>query len=197
SACKTDALNLALEGDAFLWHAHSAKRAAQGACVFGCRVAGQSHPELRKHSAHPLCLELVILLHAIKRCCLLLLDAIKRRAQALNGRAHAAGCKRIAAQIGIARDAQSTFVVWWLRSANLACATAALPDRAGNLAGGTPIQPVERICARFHSGLPPQDLLELLLVLLLVEELSAGHPIDLPAQLRNPVLVAILHLGLA
>ena len=55
----------------------------------------------------------------------------------------------------------------------------------------------ERGGARFQRGLPAHDLVELLLELLLVEQLAAGHAIDLGAQLGDAVLVGELHVGLA
>ena len=51
--------------------------------------------------------------------------------------------------------------------------------------------------ARLQRCLPLQHLVELLLVLLLVEELTAGDAVDLRAQFRDPVLVGELHFGLA
>ena len=50
--------------------------------------------------------------------------------------------------------------------------------------------------ALVEHRLPPQDLLELLLVLLLVEKLAAGDAVDLCAQLGDAILVAELHVGL-
>ena len=50
--------------------------------------------------------------------------------------------------------------------------------------------------ARFQGGLTPQNLFELLLVLLLVDQLATGDAVDAAAQLGDAVLVAELHLGL-
>src|SRR5262249_26954700 len=46
-------------------------------------------------------------------------------------------------------------------------------------------------------GLPPHDLVEFLVELFLVEQLPAGGAIDARAQLRDAVLIGVLHLGLA
>ena len=46
------------------------------------------------------------------------------------------------------------------------------------------------------AGLPPHDLVELLVELFLVEQLPAGGAIDLGAQFGDAVLIGVLHLGL-
>ena len=67
-------------------------------------------------------------------------------------------------------------------------------DRAG---GGRIGHAGERRSARFQRGLPPHDLLELLLELLLVQQLPAGDAVDLGAQLGDAVFIGELLVLLA
>ena len=56
--------------------------------------------------------------------------------------------------------------------------------------------PLSALARDSKADLPAQNLIELLLVLLLVEQLAAGDPVDLGAQLGDAILVAELHFRL-
>src|SRR5215831_2281659 len=66
------------------------------------------------------------------------------------------------------------------------------PERAGHVA-----EAVKRAGTRLQRRLPPQNLIELLLVLLLVEQLAAGKAVDPGAQLGDAILVGESNLRLA
>jgi hypothetical protein len=57
-------------------------------------------------------------------------------------------------------------------------------------------QAVDGSGARLQGRLPPHQLPDPLLDLLLVEQLAAGEAVDLTAKLGDPVFVGVLHLGL-
>src|SRR5262249_60756498 len=88
----------------------------------------------------------------------------------------------------IERNDEGSLVVGWFERdrSRLAGPTAARrrPDCAGPVA-----EAVKRTGTRLQRGLPAQNLVELLLVLLLVEQLAARKVVDLGAQLGDRGLV--------
>src|SRR5262249_23928562 len=200
-ACDLDAMKLALEAHGILGHLRGNERTANRAGTVAGRGLGDVEAEFDQHAAHTPRLRIVIVRDRVDHCRLALFEAIERSLQAGDNAADAARAfgENAGARIdrgAIERDDEGALVMGWFERGRprLAGPAAARrrPDRTGRVA-----EAVKGARSRLQRRLPPQNLVQLLLVLLLFERLASRKAVDLGAQCGYAILVAELHLRLA